>query len=203
MPDGLLKRSRASVALPALLGLALAGCSAVRHASTQDDFDQVDKKTLLRLMVFTAPLPAGEASAGEMFSEMARRYVNHHRDFIAKEGAAAAALPADACGEGFDGLLHLEPRVVPTEGGAEVEVEGRLLRCADGVEVWRAGVAGSWPSEDPNVSTVIEEYSDEFGSGVTPIAAPAFHALRALLDTLPRPVLEKDDDIMEKIELGD
>lgn len=186
-----------------LLAAALAGCSAVRHASTRSDFDQVDKKTLLRLMVFTAPLPAGEAPAGEMFSEMARRYVNHHRDFIAKEGAAAASLPADACGEGFDGLLHLSPRLVPDEGGAEVEVEGRLLRCADGVEVWRAGVAGSWPSDDPNVSTVIEEYSDEFGAGVTPIAAPAFHALRALLDTLPRPVLERDDDIMEKIELGD
>lgn len=192
---------RSALALCAII--AASGCSVVKHASVRDDFEQVDKRTLLRLKVFTAPLPNQDPEAGEMFSEIARRYTNHHRDFIAKEGAAGAALPADACGEGFDGLLHLSPRVSREAEGAAVEIEGRLLRCKDGVEVWRAAVAGSWKSEDPTVSTVIEEYSEEYGASVTPLIAPSFHGLRALLDTLPRPVLENDDDIMEKIELGD
>lgn len=187
----------------AALALLFTACGPVRHATIRDDFDQVDRKSLLRLAVVTAPLPAGNAEAGAMWSTMARRYVNHHRDFIVKVERAAATLPTDVCRDDLNGLLTLEPQVRAYEGGAEVTVKGRLLRCADGVEVWRAEAGGSWASDDPNVSTVIEEYREEAGESVVGLIAPSFHALRALLDTLPRPVLEKDDDIMEKIELGE
>lgn len=187
----------------AVLLLGLGACGPVRHATIRSDFEQVDKKTLLRLAVITAPLPADDPQVGAMWSAMARRYANHHRDFIAKEERAESVMPADLCGEGIDGLLHLSPTLSQDGDGVQVEVQGRLLRCKDGVEVWSAASGGSWPSQDPHVSTVIDEYQGEYGSRVTPFIAPSFHALRALLDTLPRPVLEKDEDIMEKIELGE
>lgn len=70
------------------------GCGTVKNVTVRPDFDQVDKRTLLRLAVLTAPLPAGDPSVGAMWSSMARRYANHHRDFIAKEELAEAELPA-------------------------------------------------------------------------------------------------------------
>lgn len=191
-------RSAAALAL-----LAATGCGVVQGVTIRDDYDAAYKKSLLRLAVVTAPLPAGDPEAGAMWSKMARRYTNHHRDFIAKRELSGPTIPEGACADGIDGLLHLAPQVTRADGGAEIEVTGRLTRCADGVEIWRAEVSGSWPSDDPNVSTVIEEYGEEHGDGVRPLIAPSFHALRALLDTLPRPVLEDDDDIMEKIELGE
>jgi probable lipoprotein (TIGR04455 family) len=36
---------------------------------------------------------------------------------------------------------------------------------------------------------------------VRPWVAPSFHLLRAVLETLPRPKLTTDEQIMEKIEL--
>ncbi len=183
--------------------VCLSACGPVRHATIRGDFEQADQRTLLRLAVITAPLPVNDPAVGAMWSAMARRYVNHHRDFIAKVERAEPLLPEDLCAKGIDGVLHLTPTVKPTDTGAEIEVEGRLFRCKDQVEVWQAASGGSWSSQDANVSTVIQEYEEEYGSGVTPFIAPSFHALRALLDTLPRPILENEDDIMEKIELGE
>lgn len=186
-----------------LLGLGASACGSVRQVTIRADYEQTDQRTLLKLAVITAPLPANDPAVGAMWSAIARRYVNHHRDFIAKVERAEPLMPKDLCGEGIDGVLHLTPTLTPTDSGAEVEVEGRLFRCKDGVEVWQASSGGSWSSQDPNVSTVIQEYEEEYGAGVTPFVAPSFHALRALLDTLPRPILENEDDIMEKIELGE
>lgn len=183
--------------------VALTACGPVRHATIRGDFEQVDKKTLLRLVVLTAPLPLEDPELGAMWSTMARRYANHHRDFIAKVERAEATPPTDLCIEGIDGVLHLSPTLTQDGEGVQVEVQGRLLRCADLTEVWSAAVGGSWPSQDSQVSTVIDEYQSEHGPRVTPFIAPSFHALRALLDTLPRPVLEREEDIMEKIELGE
>ncbi|MCB9646915.1 MAG: MXAN_6521/LA_1396 family lipoprotein [Deltaproteobacteria bacterium] len=194
-------RERLALAILALAGAA--ACGPVKHATIRPDFDQVDRTRLLRLAVVTAPLPAGSEAVGNMWSLMARRYVNHHRDFIAKVEVAAAEVPEGVCEEGLDGVLHLAPRLEAKGEGAEALVEGRLFRCADGVEVWRAEAGGSWPSRDENVQTVIAEYTDELGPEVTPFVAPSFHVLRALLDTLPRPVLERDEDILEKIEVGE
>jgi probable lipoprotein (TIGR04455 family) len=107
------------------------------------------------------------------------------------------------CGEGLDGVLHLAPRLQAGGDGAEAAVQGRLFRCADGVEVWRAEAGGSWASEDDTVGTVIAEYTEALGAEVTPFVAPSFHVLRALLDTLPRPVLVREEDILEKIEVAE
>ena len=186
-----------------LLALGLSACGPVKHATIRADFDQVDKARLLRLVVVTAPLPAADEAVGAMWSLMARRYVNHHRDFIVKAEVAGAEVPEGVCEDGLDGVLHLAPEVRRVDGGVEAAVEGRLYRCADGVEVWSAGAAGSWSSSDETVSTVIQEYTSELGAGVTPFVAPSFHLLRAALDTLPRPVLEREDDILEKIEVAE
>ena len=133
---------------------------------------------------------------------MARRYVNHHRDFIAKKASVMTALDASACGDGIEGVLHLYPHLMRTSSGARVRVVGRLIRCDDGAIVWEARAADAWSADDDNVTAVRSQYAGEFGAHVEPFVAPSFHALRALLDTLPRPKLVKDADIDEKIDLG-
>jgi probable lipoprotein (TIGR04455 family) len=185
-----------------LVMAALAACSSVQFERTRPEFAARDAQTLYRLHVVVAPAPAGDARLGAMWGAMARRYVNHHRDFIARQASVAAALDAAACGEGIEGVLHLHPQLRRTGGGARVRVVGRLLRCDDGAVVWEAAAADSWDADDDDVSALRAQYAGEFGAHVEPFVAPSFHALRALLDTLPRPKLVKDADIDEKIDVG-
>lgn len=191
---------------PSLLLVAIAmlglGCSAVDFDKIPDDYAARYGQKLYRLHIVTAPAPAGDARLGAMWSAMAKRYVNHHRDFIAKQTSTAAALDAGACGEGIEGVLHLVPQLTRTGGGAKVRVVGRLLQCSDGAIVWEARVSDSFDADDDNVTQLRAQYAREFGAHVEPYVAPSFHALRELLDTLPRPKLVKDADIDEKIEVG-
>lgn len=178
------------------------GCSSLDFAKTADNYGSAYAQKLYRLHIVTAPAPAGDARLGEMWSVMAKRYVNHHRDFIAKKTTTSAMLDASACGEGIEGVLHLVPRLELRGGGAKASVVGRLLNCSDGAVVWQGRASDRWDSDDDNVTQLRAQYAREFGAHVEPYVAPSFHALRELLDSLPRPKLVKDVDIDEKIEVG-
>ncbi|RMG15771.1 MAG: hypothetical protein D6729_12085 [Deltaproteobacteria bacterium] len=186
-----------------LLFTLAAGCSVVRSAWVRPDYERVDKHETLRLAVVTAPLPAGDPKVGELWSLIARRYANQKRDFIAKKNLAAPQLPEGLCSEGIEGILHLRPKVERHGDGVEASVAATLTRCRDGELVWKAEAAGSWPSEDPVLKQVTEDYVRELGESVRPYVGPTFHLLKAVLDTLPRPELVDDEDVLEKIELGE
>ncbi len=185
------------------LPLALAACSAVRHASVRPDYPQEDRTRTVRLVVVVAPLPAGREDLGALWGRMARRWANHHRDFIVKGDRAAPELPEDACGEGIEGVLHLAPEVGRAGGDVSVSVRARLSRCRDGQTVWEAEAAGTWPSEDEHLVRLSDRYATELGEEARPHVAPTFRLLRETLATLPRPYLATDDDVMEKIEMGE
>ncbi len=190
-----------SLALAALV-LAGSACSSVGFSRVADDFDRVHKASLYRLHVVVAPAPAGDGRVGAMTAKMAQRYVNQHRDYIAKAVSVASQLEPAACGDGIEGVLHLHASAARTEDGADVRIVGRLLRCSDNVIVWEADVDDDWDADDDNLVQVRAQYVRENGASVEPFVAPIFHALRGLLDTLPRPKLEKEADIDEKIEVG-
>ena len=188
----------------ALAALLLAGsaCSSVGFSRVADDFDKAHRSSLFRLHVVVAPAPAGDARVGAMMAKMAQRHANQHRDYIAKAVSVGGSLEAGACSEGIEGLLHLTGTVVRTDNGADVHLVGRLLRCSDNAIVWEADVDDDWDAADDNLVQVRAQYARENGASVEPFVAPVFHAVRALLDTLPRPKLEKEADIDEKIEVG-
>lgn len=189
-------------ALCALCALCSA-CSLVKNVRTRDDYEQVDKTKTVRLAVVTSPLTEGGEKTGMLFSRIARRYANHHRDFLAKTETASATVSNNICGEGIEGVLHLEPSLAKDSGQTvAASVHASIYRCRDREEVWSADGGGTWPSADPNVSDVITEYAEAFGEDVRPYVAPVFHLLRAVLDYLPHPVIS-DTDVIEKIELGD
>ncbi len=189
--------------LPLLLaGAALAGCSSVTFARSAVDFDTAYRTTLYRLHIVAAPAPAGDAALGAMVAKMAQRAINHHRDYIVRQASTANQLDASACSEKIEGVLHLEPFVCRSEDGAKVRLTARLLRCQDGAIVFEGAVHDAWASEDDNLVQVRAQYVREHGKAVEPMVAPLFHAVRELVDALPRPKLEKDADIDEKIELG-
>jgi len=180
------------------LGLALlGGCGAVQGSSVRPDYETEDATKTVRLAVVTA----STTPAAPLWSRIARRYANHHRDFIAKEEHVAQT-PLERCTDGIEGVLWLKP-VARLEGeGAQLSTHAQLLRCRDGQEVWRAQGGGSWPSADPTIFELRRQYVEELGASVEPWVAPVFHLLRAVLDTLPKPRLD-EDGIMEKIELGE
>jgi len=190
------------------LGLALlAGCATVKSSHVRPDYESVDKTRVKRLVVVTQPLPDGKQSVGELWSLVARRYVNQNRDFIAKanvavEGAAQDMSFKGLCVDGAEGVLWLSPDMKPKGKGMEAAVKARLLRCTDGEEVWSAEAAGSWSSEDDRYKELTVQYSDELGAEVSPYVAPTFRLLSATLDTLPRPQLS-EQDVEDKIELGE
>jgi probable lipoprotein (TIGR04455 family) len=194
--------------LALVLGLALlTGCSALKQSRIRPDYETVDKAQVKRLVVVTQPLPDGKQEVGELWSLIARRYVNQNRDFIAKSNLAVTGTPEDTsfkglCVENLEGVLWLSPQVTRSGKGVEAAVKAQLLRCRDGQEVWAAEAAGSWPSEDDRYKEITAQYTSELGPEVTPYVAPTFRLLSTTLDTLPRPQLN-DAEVEEKIELGE
>ncbi len=191
-----------------MLGLVLlSGCSTVKSSRVRPDYDTVDRTQVKRLVVVTQPLPDGKQEVGELWSLIARRYVNQNRDFIAKANVALTGNPDDTsfkglCVDNLEGVLWLSPQVTRSGKGVEAAVKAQLLRCRDGQEVWAAEAAGSWPSEDERYKELTVQYTGELGPEVTPYVAPTFRLLSATLDTLPRPQLS-EADVEEKIELGE
>ncbi|WP_426755002.1 MXAN_6521/LA_1396 family lipoprotein [Myxococcus sp. Y35] len=191
-----------------VLGLGLlSACSAVKSQRLRSDYDTVDKHQVKRLVVVTQPLPDGKVSVGELWSLVARQWVNQNRDFLVKESVALPDVPTDTtfkalCVEGLEGVLWLSPQMALKGSGAEAAVQAKLVRCRDGEEVWAAESAGSWDSQDEDYAQRIGQYVQELGEEVAPYVVPTAKLLRATLDTLPNPELT-DADKDEKIELGE
>jgi probable lipoprotein (TIGR04455 family) len=187
--------------------LTLAACATVKNSFTRPDYAQVDRERVKRLAVVTQPFPAGKQALGELWSLIARQYVNQNRDFLVKanvtlaEPATREALKAQ-CVEGIEGVLLLDPQVAATKTGADVAVRARLMRCVDGEDVWSAEAAGNWDSSDEKFRERTAQYVQQFGAEVEPFVVPTYKLLQATLDTLPKPKLN-DQDIDEKIELGE
>src|SRR4051812_845583 len=114
--------------LALVLGLAsLMGCATVKNSFTRPDYEQVDKQRVKRLVVVTRPLPDGKQPVGELWSLIARQYVNQNRDFLVKQNLTQAEPADDAalkalCTEGIEGVLLLAPQVKRTSEGAEAAV---------------------------------------------------------------------------------
>lgn len=193
--------------LPVLgLGL-LSACATVKSQRVRDDYEQVDKHQVKRLVVVTQPLPDSKPAVGELWSLLARQWVNQNRNYLVKSNLALPERPGDTsfkglCVEGLEGVLWLDPSVTLKKDGAEAAVKARLTRCRDGEEVWAAEAAGSWGSKDEDYEQRVAQYVQELGEEVAPYVVPSAKLLSATLDTLPNPELnEADKD--EKIELGE
>lgn len=183
--------------------LALAACGPVRSTFVRADYEQEDRTKTVRLAVATAPLPLGSETLGALWSEIARKYTNDHRDFIVKVGVSGAAVPSGLCASEdapIEGVLVLEPVAAKSGAGVDTSVKARLERCRDRQVVWSAEAGGSWPSDDATLVEVRKHYVEKYGDEVSPFVAPTFQLLRAVLETLPKPALD-EKGIDEKIEL--
>ncbi|MGQ0508001.1 MAG: MXAN_6521/LA_1396 family lipoprotein [Myxococcaceae bacterium] len=183
--------------------VALTGCSVVKEVRIRDDYATVDQTRTKRLVVVTAPLPDGNAKVGELWSLLSQRYINLHRDFLVKKrtsSADAVVDPKSQCGEGLEGVLWLKPDVKRDGDSVDAAVDAKLLRCADGEEVWGSKAKGSFASRDPHLAETTTQYVGTLGEEVRPYVAPSFLLLRSTFNTLPQPILN-DEDTSEKIEL--
>ena len=199
-------RRVASMVALAALALTSMGCPAVlRSTRLRPDYEQVDRYKTKRLAIVTTPAPAGNAKAAELWSRIARDYVNLKRQFIVKaqlgaqDTGGAAYEPKSACGEGLEGVLWLQPKMTARGQGFEAEVTARLIRCTDGEAVWTAEGGGSWPSQDAGLQETVKIYTDELGAEVEAFVVPTYRLLHAILDAMPDPVLDEQDKD-EKIE---
>jgi probable lipoprotein (TIGR04455 family) len=194
--------------LALMLGLAvLTACATVKNSFTRPDYEQVDKQRVKRLVVVTRPLPDGKQPVGELWSLIARQYVNQNRDFLVKQNLTQAepATPDSLqalCTEGIEGVLLLDPQMKLNKEDVDVAVRARLMRCAGSEDIWSAEAAGNWGSRDEKFRERAAQYVQQFGPEVEPYVVPTYKLLQATLDTLPNPKLN-DQDIDEKIELGE
>lgn len=170
----------------------------------RDDWVTVDQGRIKRISVVVQPLPDGNEKVGAMFARVARRYVHMKRNFLVKADVAraeAADRSAD-CTDGMDGVLWLDPKVSLVGDGAQANVKAKLVRCADGEEVWAAEAGGSFKQKDPMLTEVAANYANENGAEVEPYVASAMNVLRPMLDTLPDPKLTEEDE-NEKMTLDE
>ena len=188
---------------------ALTGCgSVVRATSLRPDYDQTDKTQTTRLVLIVQPHPGGNAKVAELWARMARRYVHLKRQYIIKahttseqppsafvaQGVCTSAAENLGEGEKVEGVLWIEPTVLKgdDEGLAfDAGAKLRLLRCADGAEVWSAEGQGHWSAGSQRTLRQSWDYAAELGSEVGPYVAPTWELLRPLLDTLPDVVLDE------------
>ena len=182
--------------------LLLPACGPSVTSFVRADYAQVDARAVKRVALVVAPTPGGDEPTGRMWSLVARRWANQHRNFIVKRNATAAAFDRAAACAGMHGVIRLDPGVKPDGDGFAVDLSAELLRCTDGEVVWSAQVAGSFDADDEHVQAMRAIYEREVGPAVGPQVAAAIHSVRAAFETLPQPVLTEEEE-MEKIELGE
>lgn len=185
-----------------ILAIALTACGPSVDSFVRADYPQVDARSVKRIALIVTPPPGGDEATGRMWSLVARRWANQHRNFIVKRNTTTLTFDRAAACAGMQGVIRLDPGVKPDGDGFSVELDAELLRCTDGERIWSAQVAGSFEGNDENVQAMREVYEREVGAGVGPQVAAAIHSVRAAFETLPQPVLTEDEE-MEKIELGE
>jgi probable lipoprotein (TIGR04455 family) len=191
--------------------LLLTGCSGVK-TSVRPDWDQYASK-VKRLTVVVEPPPNGQQRAGEAWSRIVRRYVNMKRNFLVR-AELVQATPVElaaVCVEGTEGVLWVKPAVTEKDlqewtpsaegpirwvhrGGFEAKVEAKLVRCGDALELWTGTSSGSYTATDDKLVEVTSMYGREYGPQVEAYIPLAMNMLRPLLDTLPQPVLTKEEE---------
>ena len=73
----------------ALVVALSAGCSVVKMSRVSPDWEGTDRHQVKRLLVLTAPYPAGDEKVAQMWSALAARHVDLKRNFIILEKSAA------------------------------------------------------------------------------------------------------------------
>lgn len=184
------------------VAMALVGCSSVSNVWVTDDFKTAHRTKTYRLNVVSEGL-AKDAKLDELWTRMAQRWVNHHRDFIAKRRTMVAADGAKLCTGDTQAVLWLKPAVTRKGDEVQASAQAGLFACPDGQRIWTAQASGAWPVADEQLTATQQKYVRELGAAVGPFVPATFRLLRELLDSLPRPKLVKDDDVMEKIEVNE
>lgn len=176
--------------------LLLSGCSVVKMSRVVDDWPFAHANRVKRLTVVIQPLPDGQQKAGEAWGRIVRRYVNMKRNFLVRAELAqeAPAELAAVCVEGSEAMLWIKPHVTAREGGFEASADAKLLRCGDGLELWAGESGGSFEVADPKLVEVTAMYGKEYAPEVERYIPLAMNLLRPLLDTLPNPVLTKEEE---------
>lgn len=176
--------------------LVLSGCSVVKATRVRDDWSTAHADKVKRLTIVVQPPPDGQQKAGEAWSRIARRYVNMKRNFLVRAELVQAdpVVLAAVCVEGTEGMLWLKPQVTAQGDGFDASVEAKLLRCGDGLELWSGEAGGSFPAKDDKLTEVTAMYGKEFAPEVERYIPLAMNLLRPLLDTLPNPVLTKEEE---------
>lgn len=186
------------------ISLLASSCSTVKTVRLRDDFEQVDKHRIKRLLVVVQPLVDESEKVSQFVALMVRRYVNLKRDFlVTSQGVSPKGFDTiSLCNESVDGVLRVESTFAVDGDGMESSAILDLRRCHDGETVWHAEAAGSFPQRDDGLSEVTATYASQFGDEVRPFVAPVFHVLRPALDTLPQPALS-DEEVTEKMGLDE
>lgn len=167
------------------------------------DYETVDRTHILRLALVVAPLTAGQQDVADLWSMMARKYVNQHRDFIVVTDRAEASVPADVCADRIEGALLISGRAVARGDTVEASVDARLFRCRDGAEIWATQAAGTWNTDDSDLVEARKYWVSQTSEIAGPYVVATFRLLTAALATLPNPVITDESYIREKIDLGE
>ena len=186
-----------------ILVVCSGACSAVTEQYVTPDFDKAHKARVWRVHIQANGVPKEANKVGQLWTLVSQRWINHHRDYIAKARSVHVGVGDGACGVGINSVLSIKPMFTLNDGDVSVKAEAELKLCKGNVRVWTAKAEGSWSVDDDELKTTTAQYVKQLGASVRPWVPATFRLLRELLDTMPKPKLTDDDAIMEKIELED
>jgi len=150
-----------------------------------------------------------EAPLADMLAVLGADVIKLRRDYLVYGSAPVIQNPLEKCKErlapendatmqGVLALRLLENTALQNDVTLALALE--LYRCADGALLWRGEAKTTTASNDPNLVETVKGYQGRFGTAAEATAAPAFIAIKALVEALPNPVLS-DDEVGVKIEL--
>lgn len=192
-------------ALVALLPVLFSGC-VIQHSYLRPGYAEHDAAVLKRIVVVMSeskqPLDRG---LGKLLPVVAREYLSVQKDYIVFPTAIDQTGQTASICKGnpkLNGVLFLSVRHVErSERSVTLGLGGELHTCEEPrVVVWRVHAKDTQSSDDPDLKTVAESYSNRLGAEVKPYAVPVYLTLRRLLEELPNPTLTEDEKL-EKIEL--
>lgn len=192
---------RIALSIAALLSAHCGGFAPYVRAGYDSKSDSAVKH--IALIVWAEDSETGGLAA-RIASERVKFKTNYlvYREALTSPGWATACAHPTEENERLQGVLEIRLiDVVRDAGDVALELEGRLMRCADGALLWRAQTRGRESSQDEDLSTFKETYQGEFPNTAQALAIPIFVKLIELLDTLPKVFLSEEEEIT-KIELS-
>ena len=192
--------------LPAFLILATLSACTIKYTYLKPDYEQNEKNSLKRIALRVDPNTVSNETIDKLILTVQREYISVKRDYIIyplpevgnKEANRSELCKAEPK---LNGILVNNIRLLKKDNGeVKLGIQSTLYNCKGDEKVWDTYGESTFESQNPNLNAVITAYSNRIGADIKYLVAPTYELLYEMLDSLPSPILTREEK-GEKIDM--